>query len=171
MDPRTVDAPRAIRTTFDRPVLTSKNIDPLQDVYTSPGSSTGFYPSYAAIKSGDVYYYTDRELASPYGTVPYTLTSYTIPQMEVDPMGAFRPIYQKVPVFKNNRNSAQYTFDQDQMQFREDLMALQSRKMNESDFSRFQLYNDPHAYFHNGIKNPGTYPYPDRCHPPRCGGL
>ena len=162
MDPRTVDAPRAIRTVYDRPPLMSKNTNPQQHMYTSPGSSTGFYPSYMAIKSGDIYYYTDREQASPYGTDPYTLTSYTIPQMEVDPMGAYRPIYQKVPVFKNNRNSAQYTFDQDQMQFREDLMALQSRKMNESDFLTFQLFNDPQTYFHASVHNPGTFPYPYR---------
>jgi hypothetical protein len=132
-------------------------------MYTSPGASTGFYPSYQAIKNGNLFYYTDRDIAEPYGIDPYTLTSYTIPQMEVDPMGAYRPIHQKVPIFKNNRNSSQYTFDQDQMQFREDLMALQSRKMNESDFSMFQLYNDPKTYFHNSIANPGTYPCPDAC--------
>ena len=170
MDPRTFDSPRAIRTTYDRPPLFSKNTQPLQNLYTSPGAHTGFYPSYQAIKNGDLFYYTDRDVAEPYGLDPYTLTSYTIPQIEIDPMGAYRPLYQKVPVFQNNRNVAQYTFDQDQMQFREDLMALQSRKINESDFAMFQLYNDPQTYFKNGrLVDPGTYPYPNRCHPnPYC---
>ena len=170
MDPRTVDAPRAIRTVYDRPPLYSKNTQPLQNLYTSPGAHTGFYPSYMAIKNGNLFYYTDRDVADPYGLDPYTLTSYTIPQIEVDPIGAFRPIYQKVPVFQNNRVVSPYTFDQDQIQFREDLMALQSRKVNESDFAMFQLYNDPKTYFHNSIANPGTYPCPDRCGHGRCGG-
>lgn len=165
MDPRTVDSPRAIRTVYDRPPLFSKNTQPLQNLYSSPGAHTGFYPSYMAIKNGNLFYYTDRDIAEPYGTDPYTLTSYTIPQIEIDPMGAYRPIYQKVPIFQNNRNSSQYTFDQDQMQFREDLMALQSRKINESDFQTFQLYNDPKTYFHNSAEDPGTYPNPDRCFP------
>ena len=166
MDPRTFDSPRAIRTTYDRPPLFSKNTQPLQNLYTSPGAHTGFYPSYQAIKNGDIFYYTDRELADPYSIDPYTLTSYTLPQMEIDPMGALRPLYQKVPIFMNNRNSSQYTFDQDQMQFREDLMALQSRKMNESDFQTFQNYNNPDAFFQNNtVQNPGSFPFPDKCHP------
>jgi len=159
MDPRTVDAPRGIRTTYDTPPLYSKNTQPLQHMYTSPGAHTGYYPSYEAIKNGSILYYTDRELADPYGTDPYALTSYVFPQMEIDPMGAYRPVYQKVPVFKNNRNSSGYTFDQDQMQFREDLMSLQSRKINESDYQYFQLFNDPSRSFGNArASNPGRFP-------------
>lgn len=147
MDPRTVDAPRAIRTTYDRPPLYSKNTQPIENLYTDRGARTGFYKDYRDIKTGNIFYYTDADQADPYGIDPYTLTSFTQPQIDVDPMGAYLPVYQKIPVFQNNRNSFEYTFDQDQAQFREDIMALQSRQINRSDFQFYHLFQNPKQYF------------------------
>ena len=143
MDPRTVDAPRGMRLTLDRPPFYSKNTQPLSDLYTEEGNKTGFYRGYEDIRGGDIFYYTDAELAEPYRPPMYILPSYTIPNMEIDPMGAFRPIYEKIPVFQNNRASSGYTFDQDQLQFREDLMSLQSQKINESDYLMYHFFRNP----------------------------
>jgi len=149
MDPRTVDSPRAIRTTFDRPPLQSRNTQPLDNLYRDPGLHTGFYRSYQDIHGGNIFYYTDAEQADPYSTDPYVLTSYTLPEIEIDPMGGLSPIYQKVPMLKNNRYASPYTFDQDQMQFREDLMSLQSRQINKSDYLMYNMFHQPSQFSQN----------------------
>lgn len=146
MDPRTFDSPRAIRLVLDRPPLQSRNTQPQERMYTDPGNQTGFYRDYRDIRGGNIFYYTDLDQADPYGIDPYTITSYNIPEVQVDPMGGLTPVYQKVPVFKNNRNLSAYTSDQDQMQFREDLMALQSRKINQSDYLFYNLYRNPDQF-------------------------
>ena len=55
-------------------------------------------------------------------------------------MGMKYPVYNREPIFKNNRNIFNYTFDQDQCGFREDLMSLQSRKMNQNDYGMYNLF-------------------------------
>ena len=60
-----------------------------------------------------------------------------IPTVFEDPMGAYKPHYERVPLFKHNRNVAPYTFDQDQMSYREDLMSRQSAKMNQRDYNYY----------------------------------
>jgi hypothetical protein len=142
MDPRTVDSPRAMRLTLDRPPFYSRNTQPQSHMYTDQGNRTGFYNGYENINGGSIFYYTDLDLADPYGELPYSLPSYTVPFMQVDPMGAYRPIYEKMPIFQNNQVASGYTFDQDQMQFREDLMSLQSRKINESDYIMYHFFKD-----------------------------
>jgi len=144
MDPRTFDSPRAMRLVLDRPPVFSSGTEPLSAdaLYHTPGNSTGFYRDYTDIRGGDILYYIDQNQADPYGGEPYTLTSKTLPQIQVDPMGAFRPVYQKIPVYQNQRNSSLYTFDQDQMQFREDLMSLQSRKRNSHDAQMYRFFRD-----------------------------
>jgi len=148
MDPRLMNSPRGMRLILDSPPFRTKNIDPIQNLYSSQNNiHTGFYSDYSQILGGDFIYYTDYDIAEPYGKIPYTLESKTIPKMLVDPMGSYRPIYEKIPVFQNNRTDFPYTFDQDQVSFREDLMSLQSRKINESSFDTFQLFNNPEKYF------------------------
>lgn len=150
MDSRLMDSARGMRLILDRPPLRTRNVDPLRNMYSYPEKQevrTGFYDGYQNINGGSIVYYTDIDIAEPYGKPPYTLTSRVIPEMLVDPMGSHRPIYQRIPVYQNNRNEFEYTFDQDQIGFREDLMSLQSRKYNEEAFDTYQLFNNPEEYF------------------------
>lgn len=148
-DPRTYDSARAQRMTFDRPALYVKNTQPQEGIYTKEnvkGSNVGYYNSYSDIKGGQILYYTDLGTDVPYSSPVYTLTSYVEPTIFNTPMGTNYPYYNKIPVFQNNRNVSDYTFDQDQMSFREDIMAIQSRLMNKNDYGTFNLFNDPEQF-------------------------
>lgn len=140
MDPRTFDSPRAQRMTFDRPPLKISNTQPLQDLYSQSNNQcqTGFYPDYSSIQGGNIKYYTDLDMTI-YNDPVYVLPSFVNLHVQTDPMGAYLPQYNRVPIFQKNRQSSLYSYDQDQMQYREDLMSLQSRKINQSDYS---FYHD-----------------------------
>lgn len=147
MDPRTIDVPRNTRIAYDRPPYQTPNTQPLQHLYTSQGSHTGYYPRYQDIHAGQILYYTDLSIADPYGNPVYVIPSYSIPTLLQDPMGALRPYYEKVPVLQDNFSLSEYSFDRDQMQFREDLMAKQSEKMNSNDWQMYQLFeNAPQSF-------------------------
>jgi len=142
MDPRTYDSPRAQRLIFDRPALYSRNTQPQKNLYGPSPIRTGYYPSYESIKGGQYVYYTDKSIDVPYSSPDYINQAYMQPTVFVDPMGSSQTIYERIPVFKNNRNTSDYTFDQDQMEFREDLMAKQSEKMNRNDYGSYYLYKN-----------------------------
>lgn len=142
MDPRTYDSPRAQRLIFDRPALYSRNTQPQKNLYGPSPIRTGYYPSYQSIKGGQYVYYTDKSIDVPYSSPDYINQAYMQPTVFVDPMGSSQTIYERIPVFKNNRNTSDYTFDQDQMEFREDLMAKQSETMNKNDYGTYYLYKN-----------------------------
>jgi hypothetical protein len=146
-DPRTIDVPRNFRMSFDRPPYQTPNTQPQQHLYSAPGNSTGFYDDYKNIRAGQVIYYTDVERADPYSTPPYIIPSETIPTLLKDPMGALRPYYEKVPLFQEDTTLSEYSFDRDQMTFREDLMSKQQQKINSQQWDTFQLFNNPKEYF------------------------
>ena len=142
MDPRTFNSPRAQRLVFDRPPLYSRNTQPQKNLYEPSLIQTGYYPSYASIKGGQYIYYTDKSIDIPYSSPDYINQAYMQPTVFTDPMGSSQTIYERIPVFKNNRNTSDYTFDQDQMEFREDLMAKQSQLMNKNDYGTYYLYQN-----------------------------
>lgn len=151
MDPRTYSTTRAQRMVFDRPPLQVKNTQPLQNLYTDEnvaGSHVGFYNDYESIKGGQILYYIDTSTALPYTNPEYTLTSYVEPSIYHNPMGTNYAYYNKIPAFQNNRNIVQYSFDQDQLGFREDLSSIQSRKMNQTSYGSLRVYSNPEKYFH-----------------------
>ena len=49
-------------------------------------------------------------------------------------MGALKPQYDRVPIAYNNYNISDYSFDRDQMGFREDLMSKQMRVMDQQEW-------------------------------------
>lgn len=142
MDPRTYDSPRAQRLTLDRPPLKISNTQPLQDIYSKSNDScrTGFYSDYSLIEGGNIKYYTDLSL-SIYNDPVFVLPSVVKFHVQTDPMGAYLPQYNRIPIFQKNQENAMYSFDQDQMEFREDLMSFQTRKINESDYSYYHDFN------------------------------
>jgi hypothetical protein len=133
-DPRLVDTIRNIHMDLDSPPLQPKNVQPLQHIYDGPPICPGFYRDYESIYPGDLRYYIDPDLAQAYNDPNYVIRSAVKPFVFQDPMGGMKPQYDRVPLFKNQINVAPYSFDRDQMSFREDLMARQSRIHNQSDY-------------------------------------
>lgn len=146
MDPRTIDVTRNMRTVFDAPPFESPNTQPLRKIYSDPGYKTGYA---GVFNSGSVRYYTDIEIADPYGTPPYVIPSEIYPTLFVDPMGGIRPYYEKVPLTEKSNEIFEYSFDQDQLNWREDLMSKQQEKQNSRQWDIYQLFNDPETFFPN----------------------
>lgn len=95
------------------------------------------YDSYHDIDGGQLTYYIDDYLTQAYFSPNYQIRSSIRPRVFVDPMGSLKPEYHRKPITKTASYLSDYTFDQDQMGFREDIMSLQSRKRDQQDFSKF----------------------------------
>lgn len=145
LDPRLIDTVRNIRLDLDRPPLQARNVQPLQHIYDDCNNRIRpqFYGGYSDIYPGDIRYYVDPTLAQAYDEPIYIIKSAVQPFIFQDPMGGMKPQYDKIPLFREQVNISPYSFDQDQMSFREDLMARQSRLQNQSDYNiyagHFQL--------------------------------
>jgi hypothetical protein len=148
-DPRTIDVPRNMRTYYDSPPYQTPNTQPQQHLYSQPGSHTGFYDDYTNIRSGQIIYYTDVDRADPYSQPTYTIPSKTTPTRFQDPMGGLKTYYQKIPLFEDNYFLSEYSWDRDQMAFREDIISKQQEKSNSQEWDTYQLFNNPQKYFPN----------------------
>ena len=139
LDPRLIDPVRNIRMDLDRPPLQPRNVQPLQHIYDDCNAGMIrpqiYHDGYRSIYPGDYTYWLDKSLAQVYNESNYVIKSAVVPFVFQDPMGSLKPQYDRVPLFKNQNNIATYTFDQDQMSFREDLMERQSRVMNQTDYN------------------------------------
>lgn len=141
LDPRLIDPIRSIRQVLDRPPYQPRNVQPLAHMYEDcdkervaarvhPGGYTEIFP-------GDVQYYIDPTQAQAYDNPEYAQQKAVVPFVFQDPMGALKPQYDRVALFKDNRNLSDYTSDQDQMGFREDMIERLQRKMNQNDYQLF----------------------------------
>lgn len=143
LDPRTFNSPRAQRMPFNRPPIKTKNTDPIENIYSKEntfGIINGFYPNYESIKGGNIIYYFDNDTVGVYGTPNFILPSRVTPTIFTDPMGTKSTIYVKETMFEKNNNLFPYSFDQDQVRFREDIMSRQSRNQNKNDYSLYYFY-------------------------------
>jgi hypothetical protein len=146
-DPRLLDSPRDQRLVLDSPPRVSAGTRPQAGLYTTVGNRAGFYPGgYETIGGGDILYYTDLDSGLVLSTPPYVIPAHVVPSVLRDPMGSLKPYYTRVPLLAKNTALFEYTSDQDQCEFREDLMNLRSSKINTSDFNYFQAFNDPARY-------------------------
>lgn len=139
-DPRLIDPIRNIRTVLDRPPYQPRNVQPLQNIYTDCHNDITprvYNRGYEDIYAGDLEYYIDSSQAQAYDDPEYGIQKVVIPFVFQDPMGALKPQYDRVNLYKNNQNMSDYTFDQDQIGFREDMIERLQRTMNQSDY---QLY-------------------------------
>ena len=119
---------------LDRPPLTGDV--KLKDVYNKDLKGYGQdYKSYKDIHAGQYQYYVDKQLTDPYYEPVYAIRSDVTKSVFKDPMGAMRPQYDRVPIAFHNYNISDYSFDRDQIGFREDLMSKQTRGMNARDWS------------------------------------
>lgn len=141
-DPRLIDtARRGDRLLLDAPVRQPANVQPLGSVYTSSPETlplAGPVAGYSSLRGGNNVYYLSRELMYPYTEPLYEIRSFVTPFVFQDPMGSRKPYYLRSPLSSSPRYLSNYTFDQDQMSFREDIMSRQSERMNRTDI---QLYD------------------------------
>lgn len=144
-DPRLADVLRGgDHLILDRPALQPRGVQPLQDVYL-PENTSGIGPQtyfggYKDVRGGNYSYYVDSDLEVPYNTPVYAIPVDTRPFVLVDPMGGRKPYYDRMDIGMHNNQLSSYTFDQDQMKFREDLTSKQSQKMYSRDYSYYHHY-------------------------------
>jgi hypothetical protein len=133
-DPRLIDPRRNQTLLLDRPPFQSDDTR-MHDIYNPVlrNVRTGSYPDYADIEGGSIIYYDDSFLDDV--LVPYVFVNDATIQGSVflDPMGSMKPQYIRQPSTNNNRFTSEYSFDQDQMEFREDLISKQMAIMNQRD--------------------------------------
>lgn len=112
-----------------------------------PGYSTGIYPSYQSINSGQVHYYIDPELAVPFIPQLYSTDSIGIMEPYVDPMGSYKPHYTRRALLGTRRAlpygstqfpdcSRQYCAQwvKDETNHREDLLSKQQWYRNQTEW-------------------------------------
>lgn len=152
-DPRTFNSPRAMYLQLDHPPYQSEGTQPQENVNCiSEKHKTGYYPSYQSIYGGDIVYYTDVTNDEPFGGPVFQNPAQVKPTLLVDPMGSHKPYYQRIPLFQKQSGLYQYSFDQDQCEFREDLIALQQSKVNRSSF-KYHMFSDPSVYYPKLLPN------------------
>lgn len=142
MDPRQYDQARAEYLPLDRPPIDGnvrlKNVyDPSIDDY-----GIGFTP-YEQIRDGQIIYYIDKSIEDAFYKPVFSEPALETAQMFVDPMTSFKPEYNRQAMVNTENpttTTAMYypyclSSIQDSQSHREDLMALQQRKNNQSKWS------------------------------------
>ncbi len=118
---------------LDRPPYTGDV--KLRNVYNEDLRGYGQnYKTYRDIHAGQIQYYLDPDLSEPYFEPNFAIRSDITKSVFQDPMGALKPQYDRVPIAYNNYNISDYSFDRDQMGFREDLMSKQMRVMDQQEW-------------------------------------
>jgi len=142
-DPRTMDVIRNMRIALDAPPLQTVGTQPSVDVYSSSNDTvhTGFYKNYSDIHSGSIVYYTDKDTAFPYTSPTFILPADVSPSVLQDPMGGLHPYYERIPRPDATAAISEYSFDRDQMAFREDIMALQQQKRNSRKWETYKYFS------------------------------
>ncbi len=120
---------------LDAPPFTAHT--PLNKVYSDKLSDYGktFYNTYSQINSGQIQYYVDHSLEEPLIQPIFQIKSDVGSNVFKDPMGALKPEYKRDPLTLENKNISDYSFDRDQMAFREDIIHGNRTQMNQTDWS------------------------------------
>ena len=140
-DPRLWDSPRGINLVLDRPAVQPKDVQPLLNIAIADlPPSQAQYKNYSDITLGNQTYERSTFQEQVYPSPIYTVQSNVEGILFTDPMGSLKPYYLKKPLTQNNSMYSDYTWDQDQLAFREDLISRQSQKQNTQRYSAFQSY-------------------------------
>jgi hypothetical protein len=115
----------------------------LNEIYTYPGANlfaAKTYPTLQSAVGGNIYYNVGERNIKEFFSAPVFMNkAEIIAKPYTDPMGSFRPQYERIQ--KENNNLGQLTWIQDSNEWREDLMARQQRKRNESEYEpRWRVY-------------------------------
>lgn len=141
-DPRLYDVQRNVRTTFESPPVQPANVQPLTNVACAPCLARPTYDDYADIRLGNVSYYTTLFKKQVFPAPVYQIRSEVEATVMVDPMGSHKPYYEKVPLTQEAQVLSPYSFDQDQLFFREDLMSRQSSLIDRRSYHKFHSFFD-----------------------------
>jgi len=154
MDPRTFDTTRNMRIPLDAPPFQSQGTQPLQDIYSGPAAAaasevkTGYYNSYNDIKGGSIIYYTDLDNDFPGRAASLiSIPLLSVPTIMVDPMGAVKPYYKRLPIHNKKTNQFEYSFLSDTAEHREDLQWQKRAGPRTKASSLFWYYNDRDKYY------------------------
>lgn len=142
-DPRLFDTLRNNHLVLDKPAQQPASVQPLcipslEDMKKMPYA--GVYPDYQSLTGGNYQYYTSPFLSDAYAEPVYQIPSMVKGVVFQDPMGSLKPYYDRQPIMRENSQLSEYSFDRDQMSFREDIIANQSSLMNRKDFQIFSKY-------------------------------
>lgn len=141
-DPRLIDVPRSQLLPLDRPPY--DDTVKLENVYTDKtlrryGKD---YRTYSDINAGQITYYTDKSIEDAFFQPNFSTSATMVGTMYKDPMGAMKPQYDRYPLkCDNHLNTDKDSYDgglswiSDSMEFRQDLMAKQMRKSNQTRWS------------------------------------
>jgi len=101
-----------------------------------------YYTTYSDINAGHITYYINNSISDPYFEPLFTSNARTTGKLYRDPMGAFKPQYEREPLIRKDPiNSDKNVYEgglswlQDSQEHREDILASQMRKHNEQRWS------------------------------------
>lgn len=147
-NPKLMDPVRAQKLVLDRPNYTGSV--PVGDVehdeiYTPKIQNYGAgYSSVMDITGGNIQYYIDPSISTPYFDPVYATPATVTYENVMDPMGVMKPVYKRDPHTKYSWNKCKPdacdSFTHDSLEFREELMALQSQKRNQSNWMYRNAY-------------------------------
>ena len=133
-DGRVVDAARNIRMVLDKPAEVG-SID-MEQVSTFDNRNYGsVYKTYSDIKNGQIAYYINNDVAQPFISPVYTLSSHVEKTIRIDPMDSPKPEYIKTPVSSTLYSVSKDQSTRDQLSFREDLMSRQQNLYNRTSWT------------------------------------
>lgn len=144
-NPLTMDAPRGQRLVLDRPPLSGgievgHGSSCHDKLYSRELSEYGKnYTNYSDITAGDIQYWVATDNMDAYWGPVYSTPAVVDHILFIDPMGVVRPEYKRTPLKRYDWDSCHPdscdSYTHDQIEFREQLMASQSRKRDESDYA------------------------------------
>lgn len=130
-NPLTFDAMRGLRMELDRPHYTGSVDDVYASEYTQYGSD---YTNYMDMNTGQIQYHINTATKNPYSTPVFTTPAVVGKVQFVDPNGIVKPEYpRQAPLDWSSKNPVD-SFTHDTLTFREDLIARQQRKNNQSNW-------------------------------------
>ena len=137
-DPRLINNARGIKLNLSKPPIdtTIRSVDMYAPRNVKYG---GVQASYQDIGAGQIVYYVDTSIQDAFHMPNFTENAEIIGSDFTDPMGSVKPIYDRNVLNKTKMddsiNNYGTTFLRDTTQFREELMALQIRKINQERWS------------------------------------
>lgn len=129
--------------TLDRPPLTDSI--KLADIYTDPSMKyygKTEYSSYSDVNAGQILYYIDRSIEDAFYEPIFQNNAYVKGELYKDPMDSMKPQYNRTPVYNDNflntkrdNYRGRLSWIEDSNEQREDIIALQQRKYNQTKYS------------------------------------
>ena len=132
LNPKTLEPVRGIRMPLDRP--STSGFVPLSDIYTSPNLNS--YTTFN-VNNGQISYYINDELKHPFYNPVFSVSKKTRRRAYTDPMSSEKPEYALIHSHQQVQNFSGLSFLNDSSFHRENLMAAQQAKFNQTRITPF----------------------------------